>query len=53
MAQVEEGEGGGSEEEEERVLGLWGSLAWLAIMTVFIALLSSYLVEAIEGASKS
>ncbi|GJP51599.1 hypothetical protein CLOM_g10752 [Closterium sp. NIES-68] len=41
------------EEEEEEVLGLWGSIVWMAIVTIFIAILSEYLVDAIEGASNS
>lgn len=34
------------------MLGLWGSIFWLAVITVFISFLSEYLVDAIEGASK-
>ncbi|CAI5510279.1 unnamed protein product [Closterium sp. Naga37s-1] len=41
------------EEEEEEVLGLWGSIVWMGIVTIFIAILSEYLVDAIEGASNS
>ncbi|CAI7774986.1 unnamed protein product [Closterium sp. NIES-54] len=41
------------EEEEEEVLGMWGSIVWMGIVTIFIAILSAYLVDAIEGASNS
>eukprot|EP00897_Mesotaenium_endlicherianum_P010786 jgi/Mesen1/9736/ME000695S09051 len=36
------------EEEEEDVLGFWGSIFWLAVITIFISLLSEYVVTAIE-----
>lgn len=41
----------GSEEEEEVVLGFWGGLAWLALVTATISGLSDFLVSAIEGAA--
>eukprot|EP00976_Prorocentrum_cordatum_P083937 1185438-Prorocentrum_minimum.AAC.4 len=34
-------------------LGFWGCIAWLGVLTVFISLLSDYLVDAIEGAAAS
>ena len=41
------------EEEEEEILGFWGAIVWLGIITVFISILSEYLVAAIEGASET
>jgi Ca2+:H+ antiporter len=41
------------EEEESGALGFWGCIVWLGILTVFISILSSYLVDAIEGAAAS
>lgn len=29
----------------------WGCIGWLSVITVFISVLSSYLVDAIEGAA--
>ena len=42
---------GDDDDEEEAVLGVSGSIFWLAVITVFIAVLSEYLVDAIRGAS--
>ncbi|KAK4369104.1 hypothetical protein RND71_012896 [Anisodus tanguticus] len=48
----EEGENDGSPDEEEAPeISKWGSIIWLSIMTLWIAVLSEYLVNAIEGAS--
>lgn len=48
----DEGEDDGDDDDdEEQVLGFRGSIAWMAIITVFISLLSEYLVDAIEGAA--
>jgi len=41
------------EEEEPPVLGLFGALFWCAVITVFIAFLSEFLVAAIEPAARS
>ena len=41
------------DEDEELVLGFWDSIVWLGIFTVFISILSDYLVATIEGASAS
>lgn len=41
------------DEEDEPVLGFWGSIFWLGVLTVFISILSDYLVDTIEGASSS
>ncbi|XP_061369228.1 vacuolar cation/proton exchanger 3-like isoform X1 [Gastrolobium bilobum] len=38
---------------EEAVIGFWSGIVWLVGMTVFIALLSEYVVETIEDASES
>ncbi|XP_074283043.1 vacuolar cation/proton exchanger 3-like [Silene latifolia] len=40
-------------EEEVPVIGFWSGFAWLAGMTVVIALLSEYIVGSIEAASDS
>ncbi|WMV39516.1 hypothetical protein MTR67_032901 [Solanum verrucosum] len=48
----EEGENDESlEEEEAPEISKWGSIIWLSILTLWIAVLSEYLVNAIEGAS--
>ncbi|XP_047180884.1 vacuolar cation/proton exchanger 3 [Vigna umbellata] len=39
--------------DEQAVIGLWSGIAWLIGMTVFIALLSEYVVDTIEDASDS
>eukprot|EP01048_Picozoa_sp_COSAG05_P017552 COSAG05_NODE_2413_length_3094_cov_4.279800_1_plen_425_part_00 len=39
------------EEEEEGVLGFWGAMGWMAVLTLFISVLSEYLVDAIDGAA--
>lgn len=49
----DEGEGVSNEAEEEAVIGFWSSFGWLAGMTVFIALLSEYVVDTIQDASDS
>jgi Ca2+/H+ antiporter len=33
---------------EEAVIGFWSGFAWLVIMTVFIAILSEYVVDTIQ-----
>jgi len=45
----EGGDDGDDDDEEERVLGASGAIFWLAVITVFIAYLSEYLVDAIRG----
>lgn len=44
-----------SSEEEEEVpeITKWESMVWLGILTLWISLLSGYLVDAIQGASES
>ncbi|CAK8541913.1 unnamed protein product [Lathyrus sativus] len=49
----DEGEGENNEEEEEAVIGFGSGFAWLAGMTVFVAILSEYVVDTIEDASDS
>ncbi|KAG2370946.1 Vacuolar cation/proton exchanger 2 Ca(2+)/H(+) exchanger 2 [Vigna angularis] len=50
----EEGDDGeNSDEEEELELTQWEAIAWLAILTAWMSILSGYLVDTIEGASKS
>ncbi|XP_058763764.1 vacuolar cation/proton exchanger 3-like [Vicia villosa] len=48
----DEGEGDNNE-TEVAVIGFWSGFAWLAGMTVFIAILSEYVVDTIEDASDS
>ena len=33
------------QEEERGALGFWGCIVWLGILTMFISILSDYLVE--------
>ncbi|ONK61183.1 uncharacterized protein A4U43_C08F27080 [Asparagus officinalis] len=42
-----------SDEEEVPEVTLWEAIAWLAVLTIWISVLSEYLVNAIEGASDS
>ncbi|MQL71460.1 hypothetical protein Taro_003814 [Colocasia esculenta] len=42
-----------SEDEEEPEISLWEAIIWLAVLTVWISVLSGYLVDAIQGASES
>ncbi|KAF0890700.1 hypothetical protein E2562_004204 [Oryza meyeriana var. granulata] len=42
-----------AEEDEEAEIGMWESIAWLAMLTLWVSILSEYLVNAIEGASDS
>lgn len=42
-----------SVEDERPVISRWESIAWLAILTLWISVLSGYLVDAIQGASDS
>jgi Ca2+:H+ antiporter len=44
-------EGEDTGEDEENILGFWGAITWLGILTVFIALLSEVLVASIEQAA--
>jgi len=46
-------EGQEADEEEEPILGFWGALIWMGILTIFIAFLSEFIVAAIEGAASS
>ncbi|KAG9141037.1 hypothetical protein Leryth_012614 [Lithospermum erythrorhizon] len=42
-----------AEEEEVPEITLWESIGWLAVLTLYISVLSGYLVDAIQGASDS
>jgi len=42
-----------TEEEEEAEIGMWEAVTWLAVLTLWVSVLSEYLVNAIEGASDS
>lgn len=37
------------EDEEERVLGMKGSVFWLFFITMFVSLMSEYVVDSIEA----
>lgn len=45
-------EGEPDEDEEPGLLGLWGGVFWLALITVFISLLSDFIVDTISAAAK-
>ncbi|KAG0613692.1 hypothetical protein M758_6G122400 [Ceratodon purpureus] len=47
------GENDGASDDDESLLGFWTSIGWLTILTIFISILSEYLVDAIEGASNA
>uniref|UniRef100_A0A7N2M5A7 Vacuolar cation/proton exchanger n=1 Tax=Quercus lobata TaxID=97700 RepID=A0A7N2M5A7_QUELO len=49
----EESEDGAEGEEEVPVIGFWSGFVWLVGMTIFIAVLSEYVVATIEDASDS
>jgi len=49
---AEDGDEEEEEEEEEAVLGMWGAVFWLAVITVFVAFLSEFMVDALEGAAQ-
>jgi Ca2+:H+ antiporter len=36
------------EEEEEAEIGMWEAITWLAVLTLWVSVLSEYLVNAIE-----
>ncbi|XP_073049545.1 LOW QUALITY PROTEIN: vacuolar cation/proton exchanger 3-like [Primulina eburnea] len=42
-----------SDEDEESELTSWEAIGWLAVLTLWISVLSGYLVNAIQGASES
>ncbi|KAH9575175.1 hypothetical protein CY35_01G098000 [Sphagnum magellanicum] len=46
-------EGEAASDSDECKLAFWVSIAWLTILTIFISILSEYLIDAIEGASTS
>merc|ERR1712137_389114 len=43
---------GDDDEDDPGILGFWGGIFWLAVITIGISILSSYIVDAIEGAAK-
>lgn len=36
------------EDEEEAEIGMWEAITWLAVLTLWVSVLSEYLVNAIE-----
>jgi len=46
-------EEGDDDDEEEVNQTFWACIGWLSVITVFISVLSDYLVDAIEGAADS
>ncbi|CAI5487773.1 unnamed protein product [Closterium sp. Naga37s-1] len=47
----DDGGDGDDDDDEEQVLGFWGAIVWMGVITIFISILSEYLVDAIEGAA--
>ena len=45
-------EGQEDDEDEPPILGFWGGVFWLGVITIFISLLSDLIVDAIEGAAR-
>lgn len=43
----------GDEVEDDSEIYAWEAIGWLAILTVWVSILSGYLVDAIQGASES
>ncbi|MQM06498.1 hypothetical protein Taro_039321 [Colocasia esculenta] len=43
----------GSDEDEEPEISRWEAIIWLAVLTIWVSVLSGYLVDAIQGASES
>lgn len=41
------------DEEDAPEITLWESIAWLAVLTVWVSILSGYLVDAIQGTSEA
>jgi len=39
-------------DDEKPILGAWGSIFWLAVITVFISFLSEFMVDALETAAE-
>ncbi|XWS47273.1 hypothetical protein CRYUN_Cryun14cG0138300 [Craigia yunnanensis] len=50
---MEEREIATSDDDEAPEISMWEAIVWLSILTAWIAVLSEYLVDAIEGASTS
>ncbi|XAR74037.1 hypothetical protein NMG60_11008191 [Bertholletia excelsa] len=50
---VDEERNSNSDEEEHPDMTTWEAIGWLAILTVWVSVLSGYLVDAIKGASDS
>ncbi|KAG5619422.1 hypothetical protein H5410_019246 [Solanum commersonii] len=53
VSEDEEHNSADSEEEEAPEITQWEAIGWLAVLTIWISVLSGYLVDAIEGASDS
>ncbi|XP_049404021.1 vacuolar cation/proton exchanger 3-like isoform X3 [Solanum stenotomum] len=51
MAEEEDHIDGSADDEETPEISKWWSMLWLSVMTLWIAVLSEYLVNTIEGAS--
>ncbi|GKC86470.1 vacuolar cation/proton exchanger 3-like protein isoform X1, partial [Tanacetum coccineum] len=48
-----ENNGDDSDDEEAPEITMWEAIAWLTILTLWVSVLSGYLVDAIQGASDS
>ncbi|XP_025884508.1 vacuolar cation/proton exchanger 5-like isoform X3 [Solanum lycopersicum] len=51
MAEEEDHIDGSADDEETPEISKWWSILWLSVMTLWIAVLSEYLVNTVEGAS--
>ncbi|KAF7843163.1 vacuolar cation/proton exchanger 2-like [Senna tora] len=49
----EEGDSCENNDEEEVELTQWEAIGWLSVLTIWVSILSGYLVDAIQGASES
>jgi Ca2+:H+ antiporter len=45
-------QGEDDEEEEAGILGFWGGIFWLSVITCFISILSDYIVDTVFGAAE-
>ncbi|EPS66697.1 hypothetical protein M569_08080, partial [Genlisea aurea] len=50
---VENNDTSSSDEDEVPEITNWEAIGWLAVLTIWISILSGYLVDAIQGASES
>lgn len=46
-------QGEDDDEEEPGILGFWGGIFWLSVITAFISMLSNYIVDTVFGAARA